>query len=288
MDKEMAAHEGRMTKAVEAFQRDLGSIRAGKASPALLDNIRVDYYGTPTPLKQVASVSAPEPRLLIVQPWEKNLLHAISKAIQTSDLGLNPQDDGNVLKIPIPTLNEERRRELVKMAHKAGPGLVVKSIPGGFLAQTADTHKLVHSETVLRTLRAPTEEEWAALGFAWKVVKHVKSNAIVYARAGQVVGVGAGQMSRVDSVKIGAMKAVLPLDTTVLASDAFVPFPDGVEEVAGVVGADAQLHRHGVVLVLRIAQQGGAAEPWSLPKHCLRPRPRCRWAQGPLRPDWLP
>ena len=107
-----------MTKAVEAFQRDLGSIRAGKASPALLDNIRVDYYGTPTPLKQVASVSAPEPRLLIVQPWEKNLLHAISKAIQTSDLGLNPQDDGNVLKIPIPTLNEERRRELVKMAHK--------------------------------------------------------------------------------------------------------------------------------------------------------------------------
>ncbi len=74
MDKEMAAHEGRMTKAVEAFQRELGSIRAGKASPALLDNIRVDYYGTPTPLKQVASVSAPEPRLLIVQPWEKNLL----------------------------------------------------------------------------------------------------------------------------------------------------------------------------------------------------------------------
>jgi ribosome recycling factor len=118
MDKEMAAHEGRMTKAVEAFQRELGSIRAGKATPALLDNIRVDYYGTPTPLKQVASVSAPEPRLLIVQPWEKNLLQAITKAIQASDLGLNPQDDGNVLKIPIPTLNEERRKELVKLAHK--------------------------------------------------------------------------------------------------------------------------------------------------------------------------
>jgi phosphoribosylaminoimidazolecarboxamide formyltransferase/IMP cyclohydrolase len=142
-------------------------------------------------------------------------------------------------------LAAKKNLRLVKMAHKAGPGLVIKSIPGGFLAQTADTHKLVHSETVLRTLRAPTEEEWAALGFAWKVVKHVKSNAIVYARAGQVVGVGAGQMSRVDSVKIGAMKAVLPLDTTVVASDAFFPFPDGVEQAAS----------HGVTAVI---QPGGS------------------------------
>ncbi len=118
MDKEMAVHETRMGKVIETFQRELGSIRAGKATPSLLDNIRVDYYGTPTPLKQVATVSAPEPRLLIVQPWEKNLLQPIAKAIQASDLGLNPQDDGNVLKIPIPPLNEERRKDLVKMAHK--------------------------------------------------------------------------------------------------------------------------------------------------------------------------
>jgi phosphoribosylaminoimidazolecarboxamide formyltransferase / IMP cyclohydrolase len=118
---------------------------------------------------------------------------------------------------------------------KVTPGsesLVVKSISGGFLVQTADTHNLDRGATEVKTRRAPTDAEWAALDFAWKVAKHVKSNAIVYARAGQTVGVGAGQMSRVDSVKIGAMKAVLPLAGTVVASDAFFPFPDGVEEAA--------------------------------------------------------
>jgi phosphoribosylaminoimidazolecarboxamide formyltransferase/IMP cyclohydrolase len=108
--------------------------------------------------------------------------------------------------------------------------LVVKSISGGYLAQTVDCAKLERSAAVVKTRRAPSEDEWAALEFAWKVAKHVKSNAIVYASAGQAVGVGAGQMSRVDSVKIGAMKAVLPLTGTVVASDAFFPFPDGVEE----------------------------------------------------------
>ncbi len=108
--------------------------------------------------------------------------------------------------------------------------LVVKSIAGGFLAQTVDEVALVRSACVVKSSRAPSEEEWQALEFAWKVAKHVKSNAIVYARPGQIVGVGAGQMSRVDSVKIGAMKAVLPLAGTVVASDAFFPFADGVEE----------------------------------------------------------
>ncbi len=118
MDKELNAVEDRMQKAVEALQRELATIRAGKATTSLLDNIRVDYYGTPTPVKQVASIAAPEPRLLVVQPWEKNLLQPIAKAIQASDLGLNPQDDGQVLKIPIPALNEERRKDLVKHTHK--------------------------------------------------------------------------------------------------------------------------------------------------------------------------
>jgi phosphoribosylaminoimidazolecarboxamide formyltransferase/IMP cyclohydrolase len=108
--------------------------------------------------------------------------------------------------------------------------LVVKSISGGFLAQTADDARLDRAAAVVKTRREPSDEEWQALEFAWKVAKHVKSNAIVYARPGQAVGVGAGQMSRVDSVKIGAMKAVLPLAGTVVASDAFFPFPDGVEE----------------------------------------------------------
>jgi len=108
--------------------------------------------------------------------------------------------------------------------------LVVKSISGGYLAQTADDVKLDRSQCVVKTQQQPTEEEWRALLFGWKVCKHVKSNAIVYTRAGQTVSVGAGQTSRVDSVKLGAMKAVLPLAGTVVASDAYFPFPDGVEE----------------------------------------------------------
>jgi phosphoribosylaminoimidazolecarboxamide formyltransferase/IMP cyclohydrolase len=114
----------------------------------------------------------------------------------------------------------------------APPGLVVKSISGGFLAQTADTHRLVREALVVKSRRQPTPEQWTDLEFAWKVSKHVKSNAIVYARAGQTVGVGAGQMSRVDSVKLGAAKAVLPLAGSAVGSDAFFPFPDGVEEAA--------------------------------------------------------
>ena len=107
--------------------------------------------------------------------------------------------------------------------------LAVKSISGGYLAQTADSARLDRAAAVVKTQRAPSEAECAALEFACKVAKHVKSNAIVYARAGQTVGVGAGQMSRVDSVKLGATKAVLPVAGTVVASDAFFPFADGVE-----------------------------------------------------------
>jgi phosphoribosylaminoimidazolecarboxamide formyltransferase/IMP cyclohydrolase len=133
---------------------------------------------------------------------------------------------------------------------KVSPGsedLVVKSITGGFLAQTADLHRLDRAAAVVKTERAPTDEEWTALEFGWKVCKHVKSNAIVYARPGQSVSVGAGQMSRVDSVKVGAMKAVLPLKGTVLASDAFFPFPDGVEQAA----------QHGITAVI---QPGGSVK----------------------------
>jgi phosphoribosylaminoimidazolecarboxamide formyltransferase / IMP cyclohydrolase len=122
---------------------------------------------------------------------------------------------------------------------------VVKSIGGGYLVQTPDTHRLERGECQVKTERSPREDEWRALEFAWKVCKHVKSNAIVYARDGQSISVGAGQMSRVDSVKVGAMKALLPLQGTVLASDAFFPFPDGVEEAA----------KHGITAVI---QPGGS------------------------------
>jgi len=117
-DEVLAGCEENMQASVAAFMRDLATIRAGKASAALLDGISVDYYGTPTPLNQVATISTPEARLLVVQPWEKTMLAPVSKAIQAADLGLNPQDDGAVLKIPIPKLNEDRRKEMVKLAHK--------------------------------------------------------------------------------------------------------------------------------------------------------------------------
>ena len=129
-------------------------------------------------------------------------------------------------------LAAKKNLRLLRVTNPVADPLVVKSISGGFLAQTADLHNLDRTQVQVKTDRAPSEEEWSALEFGWKVAKHVKSNAIVFARAGQSVGVGAGQMSRVDSVKIAAMKAVLPLQGTVVASDAFFPFPDGVEEAA--------------------------------------------------------
>jgi phosphoribosylaminoimidazolecarboxamide formyltransferase/IMP cyclohydrolase len=126
------------------------------------------------------------------------------------------------------------------------PKWVVKNVSGGLLVQDEDTHVLKESDLKVVTERKPTETELRALMFAWKICKHVKSNAILYARDGQSVGVGAGQMSRVDSCKIGAMKAVLPLKGTVAASDAFFPFPDGVEEIAK-AGATAIIQPGGSV-----------------------------------------
>jgi phosphoribosylaminoimidazolecarboxamide formyltransferase / IMP cyclohydrolase len=142
-------------------------------------------------------------------------------------------------------LTAKKNLRLLKV-RPAPPGEpVVKSISGGYLVQTPDIHQLNRAECQVKTERAPTEEEWRALEFGWKVCKHVKSNAIVYARDGQSVSVGAGQMSRVDSVKLGAMKTLLPLQGTVLASDAFFPFPDGIEEAA----------KHGITAVI---QPGGS------------------------------
>jgi len=104
----------RMAKSIENLKRDFSRIRTGRASPSLLDGLTVDYYGSPMPINQVATVSIPEARLIVIQPWEKTMLSPIEKAIQASDLGLNPQNDGNLIRVPIPPLNEERRKELVK------------------------------------------------------------------------------------------------------------------------------------------------------------------------------
>ncbi|MDY6917755.1 MAG: ribosome recycling factor [Chloroflexota bacterium] len=117
---EQTLHETseKMSKAVEALRRDLATIRTGRASPAIVDHIKVDYHGVPTMLKQMASITVPDARMLLIQPWDKTALSAIDKAIQKSDLGLNPASDGNAIRIKIPQLSEERRKDLVRLVHK--------------------------------------------------------------------------------------------------------------------------------------------------------------------------
>jgi ribosome recycling factor len=110
--------ESRMTKAIDALRRDLGTVRTGRASPSLVDRVTVDYYGTPTPLNQMAGISVPEARLLVIQPWDRSTIPAIEKAIQKSELGLNPNNDGQVIRIAVPALTEERRKQLVKVVHQ--------------------------------------------------------------------------------------------------------------------------------------------------------------------------
>lgn len=108
----------RMQKAIDVLKQDLAAIRTGRASAALVDRITVDYYGTQTPVSQVATISVPEARLLVIQPWDRKMLVDIEKAIQKSDLGINPNNDGQVIRLVIPQLNEERRRDMVKTVHK--------------------------------------------------------------------------------------------------------------------------------------------------------------------------
>lgn len=118
--KEVDAHlKTRMEKALSDLQHDMATIRTGRASLSLLDHIRVDYYGTPTPLNQVANLHVPEPAMITVQPWDVSQIGPIERAIRTSDLGLNPANDGKMIRLPIPPLTEERRKELVKKVHAA-------------------------------------------------------------------------------------------------------------------------------------------------------------------------
>ncbi len=113
----MADAEDRMHKAMEALRRDLNTIRTGRASPTLLDRIVVEYYGTPTPLQQLAGISAPEARMLVIQPWDRGTMGLIEKAILKSDLGITPNNDGQMIRLAIPPLTEERRKQLVKVVH---------------------------------------------------------------------------------------------------------------------------------------------------------------------------
>ncbi len=110
--------EDRMKKAIEALKKEFATLRTGRATPALLDKIQVDYYGVPTPINQMAKIATPEPRMLVIEPWDKGVLSAIEKAIMKSDLGLTPNSDGNIIRLNIPQLTQERRTELVKVCKK--------------------------------------------------------------------------------------------------------------------------------------------------------------------------
>jgi ribosome recycling factor len=114
----LAQAKVRMEKAVEDFRRELASVRTGRANVSLLDHVRVDYHGTPTPLNQLGTLSVPDPAMIVVSPWDPNDVPMIDKAIRTTDLGLNPTNDGKVVRVPIPTLTEDRRKDLVKHIHK--------------------------------------------------------------------------------------------------------------------------------------------------------------------------
>ncbi len=120
LDEVLSDAKAAMEKAVKALKKEMTKVRTGRATTTLLDDVRVDYYGVPTPLSQVANLSAPEPRLLTVQPWEKNLIPEIEKAIFKADLGLTPSSDGQLIRLPVPALTEERRKEMVKIVKRMG------------------------------------------------------------------------------------------------------------------------------------------------------------------------
>lgn len=120
MNDKLKVYEEKMTKTIANLEGELGAIRAGRANPNVLNRIMVDYYGTPTPIQQIGNVSVPEPRMIQIQPWEKSMVKAIEKAIQVSDLGINPTNDGSVIRLVFPELTEERRKELVKDVKKKG------------------------------------------------------------------------------------------------------------------------------------------------------------------------
>ena len=120
MNERLKVYETKMEKTIANLVEELGAIRAGRANPNVLNRIMVDYYGTPTPIQQVANVAVPDPRMIQIQPWEKNMLKVIEKAIQVSDLGINPTNDGSCIRLVFPELTEERRKELVKDVKKKG------------------------------------------------------------------------------------------------------------------------------------------------------------------------
>ena len=130
MNEKVAVYDTKMTKTINNLDSELATIRAGRANPHVLDKLAVDYYGAPTPIQQVANVSVPEARMIQIQPWEKSMLKAIEKAILTSDIGINPTNDGASIRLVFPELTEERRKELAKDVKKKGEAVAFKKLKG--------------------------------------------------------------------------------------------------------------------------------------------------------------
>lgn len=148
MDERIKAYDVKMTKSYNNLLEEFGAIRAGRANPHVLDRITVEYYGTPTPLQQVGNVTVPEPRMIQIQPWDASLIKEICKAIQTSDLGINPNTDGKVIRLVFPELTEERRKDLVKEVKK-------KARVQKLLSAISDVTQTMHSRNLEREKRYP-------------------------------------------------------------------------------------------------------------------------------------
>ena len=157
MDERIQAYETKMTKTIANLEGELGAIRAGRANPHVLDRIKVDYYGTQTPLQQVANITIPEARMIQIQPWETNLISGINKAIQMSDLGINPSTDGKVIRLVFPELTEERRKELAKDVRKKGEE--AKVAIRNIRRDANDTFKKLDKEDVSEDIIADLQKE---------------------------------------------------------------------------------------------------------------------------------
>ena len=166
----------KMRKSCEVYERDMMGLRAGRANPKLLDRIMVDYYGTPTPIPQIGNISSPEPRLLVIAPWEAKLIPQIEKAIQKSDLGINPSNDGKIIRLVFPELNEERRRDLTKVASKGAEEtkVAIRSIRRDAIEQIK---KLKKNSEITEDDQRDAEEEMQKM--TDKAIKEVDS---IYAK----------------------------------------------------------------------------------------------------------
>ncbi len=150
--------EEKMKKTIKAFKEELNSVRAGRANPTLLDRISIDYYGAQTPLNQIANISAPEPRLLVIQPWDASVVSQIEKSILKSDLGLNPSVDGKIIRLVIPQLTEERRRDLIKVVKKAAENAKI-AIRNGRREANEQIKKMQKSSEITEDEQKQAEEQ---------------------------------------------------------------------------------------------------------------------------------